>query len=62
MGEVIPFPTDYDRSTIAQLTRDNCKVRFDFTVDAETALQVLVAIGRLDIILPTESITIIKPG
>jgi len=61
MGDVLPFPDRYDRSTVAQLKRDNCKVRVDVTVDPQTALELLTALGRLDVSIAKGSITILRP-
>lgn len=61
MGDVLPFPDRFDRSTVAQLKRDNCSFRVDVTVDPETALELLTALGRLDVSIVKGSITIVRP-
>ena len=61
MGEVIPFPQHYDESTVARLKRDNCRVRFNITVDPETALEILIVIGYLDAQIEPGSILIVRP-
>ncbi|WP_147448131.1 hypothetical protein [Mesorhizobium sp. YM1C-6-2] len=61
MGEVVPFPQLYNASTVERLKKDNCKVRFNITVDPETALEILVAIGYVDAKIEPGSIVIVRP-
>ena len=61
MGDVIPFPEKFGASDVARLKRENCTVRFDLIVDPEVALELLIALGRLDISIQRHSISIIRP-
>lgn len=61
MGEVIPFPEHYNEYTVARLKNDGCKVRFNITVDPDTALEILIAIGYVDAKITPGSIVIVRP-
>lgn len=61
MGEIIPFPEQFDQSTVARLKREGCKVKFNVTVDPDTALEILIAIGYVDARIEPGSIIIVKP-